>query len=53
MQTFRSIMEDVSWVCDDALEDRGWVSELTTSLQETEALVALDHDIEVACVIQW
>ena len=36
MQRFRSVMEGVTWVCDDALEDHVWVSELTISRQETE-----------------
>ena len=36
MQRFRSVMEGVNWVCDDALEDHVWVSELTISRQETE-----------------
>ena len=40
-------------VCDDALEDHEWVSELTISIQETEVLVALNHDIEVPCIVQW
>ena len=38
-------MERVSWVCDVALEDHEWVSELTISRQETEVLVALNFDI--------
>ena len=29
-------MEGVNCVCDDALEDHEWVSELTISIQETE-----------------
>ena len=40
MQKFRSIMEAVSWVCDDALDDHvwceRWVSELTISCQEAK-----------------
>ena len=31
MQRFRSILEGVTWLCDDALEDHEWVSELTRS----------------------
>ena len=31
---FRSIMEAENWVCDDALDDHVWASELTISLQE-------------------
>ena len=53
MQRFRSVMEGVHRVCDDALEDHEWVSELTISRQETEVLVVLDYDIDVPCVVQW
>ena len=53
MQRFRSIMEDVSWVYDDALHDDEWVSELIISRQKTEVLVILDYDIDVSCVVQW
>ena len=49
----RSIMEGVNLVCDDALEDHEWVSELNISIQETEVLVALNYDIEVPFVVQW
>ena len=45
---FRSIMETVNWVCDDALDDHVWVSELTISCQAAKVLV-----IEVPCVVQW
>ena len=31
MRNFRSIMEDANWVCDDALDDHVWVSELSRS----------------------
>ena len=31
---FRSFLEAVNWVCDDALDDHAWVSSLTTSCQE-------------------
>ena len=50
---FRSIMEAVNWVCDDALEDRVWVHELTLSCQEAKVLEPLDYDIEVPCLVQW
>ena len=46
MQEIRSIMEDAIWVCDDALDDHVWVSELTISCLETKVLVA-------PCVVQW
>ena len=29
-----SIMESVNWVCEEVLEERGWVSPLTVSLKE-------------------
>ena len=32
----RSIMEVAKWVCDDALDERVWVSELTMSCQEAK-----------------
>ena len=35
---FRSIMEAVSWVFDDVLDEHVWVSELTISCQEAEVL---------------
>ena len=37
-------MEAVNWVCDDALEDHVWVSELTISCQEAKNLEALQND---------
>ena len=33
-----SIMESFHWVCDDALENHEWVSELTISMHENEVL---------------
>ena len=50
---FVSIMEGLNWVCNDALEDNEWVSELTISMQENEVLVVLNSDIEVPSVVQW
>ena len=47
-----SIMESVSWVCDDALEDHEWVSEITTSMQENEVLVVLNYEKDVPCAGQ-
>ena len=46
-------MESVSWVCEDALEDHEWVTQLSVTLKENEILVALNYDIGVPCVIQW
>ena len=40
-------MESVNWVCEDALEDHEWVSELTISMHEDEVLVALNYEIDV------
>ena len=31
---FRSIMDAVNWVCDDALDEHVWVSELAISCEE-------------------
>ena len=50
---FVAIRESVSWVCEDALKDREWVTELTSSMHESEILVALNCEIEVPCVVQW
>ena len=47
-----SIMESVTWVCEDALEDHKWVSEFTISMQENEVLVAVNYEIDVPCVVQ-
>ena len=38
-------MAPVSWVCDDALDDHVWVSELTISYQEAKVLEALQYDL--------
>ena len=37
-------MEAANWVCDDALDDHVWVSELTISCQEAKVLKALQCD---------
>ena len=44
---FRSIMEAVNWVCDDATDEHVWVSELTISCQE-----ALQYDLANPCMVQ-
>ena len=49
----RSILEAVNWVCDDALDDRVWVSEITIALQEANILEPLQYDLEIHCVVQW
>ena len=49
----RSIMEAVSWVCDDALYEHVWVSEHTISLQEAKVVEALQYDFEIPCTAQW
>ena len=48
-----SIMESVSWVCEDALEEHEWVLPLTISLKEEEVLAELGYEIEIPCVLQW
>ena len=48
-----SIRESVNRVCEEALEDHQWVSELTISMQENEVLAELDHEIDIPCVVQW
>ena len=50
---FSSIMEAVSWVCDDALDDHVWVSELTISCQERKVLKTLQYDLANLCIVQW
>ena len=35
----QNYMAAVKWVCDDALDEHVWVSELTISLQEAKVLV--------------
>ena len=37
----RPFLEAVNWVCDDALDEHVWVSELATSCQEAKVLDAL------------
>ena len=50
---FRSILEAVNWVCDDALDEHVWVSELTISCQEAKILDALQYDLANPCIVQW
>ena len=50
---FRSIREAVNWVCDDALDDHVWVSELTISCQKAKVLEALQYDFANPCMVQW
>ena len=49
----RSIIAPVSWVCDVALDDHVWVSELTISCQEAKVLEALQYDLSNPCLVQW
>ena len=46
-------MESVSWVCEDALRDHEWVTELNVILKENENLEALNYDLDapLPCVI--
>ena len=53
LQKFRSIMEAVNRVCDDALDDHEWVSELTISCHEAEVLEHLQYDLAKPCITQW
>ena len=48
-----TITEIVSRVCEDAMEDHEWVTELAVTLNENEILMALNYGIDVPCVIQW
>ena len=41
---FRSIIEAVTWLCDDGLDDHVCVSVLTLSCEEAQVLEALQHD---------
>ena len=45
-------IQTVNWVCEDALDDQEWVSELTISIEENEVFVALNYEIDVPCVVQ-
>ena len=47
---FRSIMEAINRVCDDALDEHVWVSEAS---QEVTVLEALQHDLVILCIVQW
>ena len=46
-------MEAVSLVCDDALDEHVWVSEVTISCQEAKALEAPQYDFANPCIVQW
>ena len=48
-----TIRESVSWVCEDALWEHEWVTELDVILEENEILEALNYDLDVPCSIQW
>ena len=52
-QKLLSIMESVSWVCDDVLENHEWVSKLTVSMPDNVVLLPQNYDIDVPCVVQW
>ena len=45
--------ESVRWVCEDALWEHEWVTELNVLLKENEILEALHYDLDVPCSIQW
>ena len=40
-------------MCDDALDEHVWVSELTISCQEAKVLEALQNDLANPCTAQW
>ena len=46
------MMDSVSWVCEGALGDHEWVTEIHVTLKENEILTVLNYD-DVSCVIQW
>ena len=46
-------MEAVNWVCDYALDDHVWVSELTISCQGAQILEALQYHLAEPCMVQW
>ena len=48
-----TIMESVSWVCEDALRDHECFTELDVTLKENEILMAFNYDLDEPCVIQW
>ena len=48
-----TITEGVRWVCEEALRDHEWVTELNVTLKENEILMALNCDFDVPCLIQW
>ena len=50
---FSSIMEAVSRVREDALNEHVWVSELSISCQEAKVLEALPYDLGNPCIVQW
>ena len=47
---FRSMTEAVNEVCDDALDDHVWRSELTIACQEAKVLQC---DLANPCIVQW
>ena len=46
-------MGAVNWVCDDALDEHVWVSEVAISWQEVKVLEALQYDRENPRIVQW
>ena len=51
-EALSTIMDSVSWVCEDALWEHEWVTELDVLLKENEILEALNYDLNVPCAIQ-
>ena len=50
---FRSIMEAVSWVCDDALDDHVCWDLNSHLLSGSKVLEALQYDLANPCLVQW
>ena len=50
---FRFIRETVNGVCDNALDEHLWVSELPISCQEAKVLEALQYELVNPCTVQW
>ena len=47
------IRECVSWVCEDALCEHEWVTELDVILKDNDILKALSYDLDVPCPLRW
>ena len=52
-QRLSTIVECVSWVCEDALWEHEWVTQLNVIQKENKILEALNYCLDVPCSIQW